>query len=156
MGHIQAKDLAVEDPKEIERLVDLVTRSRIHELTTQIGSHRITITAGPHVRKPSIPKRAESIQKTQPESSFITPAAPKVHRVIAPMVGVFHHGDPPAASGMPVEAGQVIGVIESMKLMNDIRSEEDGIIQAVHIEDGLAVEYGQPLFDVLPTDESKE
>ena len=69
------------------------------------------------------------------------------------MVGVFHHAEPPITVGMQVEAGQVIAVIESMKLMNDIRSEEAGIIQAAHVEDGLAVEYGQPLFDIDPTTE---
>ena len=70
------------------------------------------------------------------------------------MVGVFHHSDPPITAGMQVEAGQVIAVIESMKLMNDIRSEESGTILSVHVDDGLAVEYGQPLFDIDPLPES--
>ncbi len=69
------------------------------------------------------------------------------------MVGVFHHSDPPITMGMQVEAGQVIAIIESMKLMNDIRCEETGTILSVHVDDGLAVEYGQPLFDIDPSAE---
>ena len=73
--------------------------------------------------------------------------------VIAPMVGIFHHADPPVGVGLAVKAGQVIGIIESMKLMNDLRSEESGTITSVNIEDGRAVEYGQTLFEVEPSDE---
>lgn len=156
MGHLQAKDLTVGRYEEIEKLVELVAASRIHELTAQAGETRITITAGPARRKPARPPapkpQSDSIAPTLIESE----AAPEIHRITAPMVGVFHHAEPPINAGMDVRAGQVIAVIESMKLMNDIRSEETGTIQAMHVDDGLAVEYGQPLFDILPSTEETD
>jgi len=50
--------------------------------------------------------------------------------------------------GDKVKKGQILGIIEAMKLMNEIESEYDGVIEAVLIEDGSVVEYGQPLFRI--------
>ena len=155
MGRLQVEDLTLERFEEIEKLVDLVAASRIQELTARVDGRRITVTGGAPASPPPA-RRAPARQKTsKPELSEIeTAAAPEIHRITAPMVGVFHHSDPPITVGMQVEAGQVIAVIESMKLMNDIRSEEAGTILSMHVDDGLAVEYGQPLFDIDPLPES--
>ena len=62
------------------------------------------------------------------------------------MVGIFHSAGNSMTEGVAVKAGQSVGAIESMKLMNDVISECDGVIAEVLVEDGLPVEYGQPLF----------
>lgn len=69
------------------------------------------------------------------------------------MVGIFYVSDteggaPLVQAGDEVKKGQVIGIIEAMKLMNEIRAEYDGIITEVLAENGQIVEYGQPLFRI--------
>jgi acetyl-CoA carboxylase biotin carboxyl carrier protein len=73
------------------------------------------------------------------------PAASDTY-IVAPMVGIFHRIDAVDGIGGVVKAGQVVGAIESMKLMNDIVSECDGIIAEALVEDGMPVEFGQALF----------
>ena len=140
---------------EIEKLVDLVSRSRIHELTAQVAGRRITITGGRPLKsgKPAVPTSSQAASSEPgdlPGEESGSQNGNGAHKVIAPMVGIFHHASPPVAAGLAVKAGQVIGIIESMKLMNDLRSEESGTITSVNIEDGRAVEYGQTLFEVEP------
>lgn len=71
---------------------------------------------------------------------------PETHTLTASMVGIFHHLTPPLPYAALVAAGQVIGSIESMKLMNEVLTEYGGRIIETLTEDGAAVEYGQPLF----------
>jgi biotin carboxyl carrier protein len=66
--------------------------------------------------------------------------------VIAPMVGLFRHTKPALSYGSVVERGQPVGMIESMKLMNDVLAEIGGTVVEVLIEEGSPVEFGQPLF----------
>ena len=62
------------------------------------------------------------------------------------MVGIFYHAEPPLFLGAEIKAGQIIGSIESMKLMNDVVAEDSGRVTDVLVEDGAPVEYGQALF----------
>ncbi len=64
----------------------------------------------------------------------------------APMVGIFYHAAPPLSLASEVKAGQIIGSIESMKLMNDVAAEESGRVVDVLVEDGAPVDYGRALF----------
>lgn len=73
--------------------------------------------------------------------------------VKAPLVGIFYAAPSEDASpfvkvGDTVKKGQIIGIIEAMKLMNEIESEYDGVVEAVMIENEQVVEYGQPLFRI--------
>lgn len=73
--------------------------------------------------------------------------------VVSPLVGVFYKASSPEAEpfvkvGDRVSKGQVIGIIEAMKLMNEIESEYDGIVEAVLVDNEELVEYGQPLFRI--------
>jgi len=153
---------------EIEKLVDLVAASGIHEITARVGDRRITIAGGrPLPKKPALTSKAEGSRERRgsegaghpasPESPGAhLPSAPTTHQISAPMVGVFHHADPPVTAGMAVKSGQVIALIESMKLMNDIRSEVTGTVMSMHVDDGLAVEYAQPLFEIAPAGEESD
>ena len=62
------------------------------------------------------------------------------------MVGIFHHAEPPLPYAAVVAPGQVVGSIESMKLMNEVLAEAGGRVTEVLVEDGAPVEYGQALF----------
>lgn len=77
--------------------------------------------------------------------------------VISPMIGTFYScpspGEPPfVQEGDLVEVGQVIGIIEAMKIMNEITSEFEGTISQIMVSNAQAVEYGQPLFHIAPVD----
>jgi acetyl-CoA carboxylase biotin carboxyl carrier protein len=76
-------------------------------------------------------------------------------RVESPMVGNFYRapqpGAPPFAEvGETVAAGQTLCILEAMKLMNEVKSELDGIVRAVHVDNGQSVEFGQLLFELEP------
>lgn len=66
--------------------------------------------------------------------------------ITAPMVGIFHVIDGIKSRGISVKKGQVVGAIESMKLMNEVVSRDDGEVEEILVEDGTPVEYGQVLF----------
>ena len=73
--------------------------------------------------------------------------------VTCPLVGTFYSAPSPDAEdfvkvGDTVKKGQVLGIIEAMKLMNEIESDYDGVVEAILVKDGETVEYGQPLFRI--------
>jgi acetyl-CoA carboxylase biotin carboxyl carrier protein len=80
-------------------------------------------------------------------------AAPQGHVVTSPMVGTFYRAPSPGADpfvqvGDTVKEGQTICIIEAMKLLNEIESDKSGVVKEILVENGQAVEYGQPLFVV--------
>lgn len=79
------------------------------------------------------------------------PALPAGHIVTSPMVGTFYRSPSPGAAafvnvGDTVKEGQTLCIIEAMKLLNEIEADKAGVIKDVLVENGQAVEYGQPLF----------
>jgi acetyl-CoA carboxylase biotin carboxyl carrier protein len=88
-------------------------------------------------------------------SSLVENAADDLSVIQAPMVGTFYRSPSPEAEayvnvGDKMEAGQVICIIEAMKLMNEITADQDGEIVEILVEDGQPVEYGQSLFRIRP------
>lgn len=131
--------------EEIEKLVGILREAKISELTVSTDGTTVRI------RKPLTPRPAANKQPAHETPKATEPIAEKEPEqagtcITAPMVGIFHSIDSVGAPGNAIEAGQVVGVIESMKLMNDIMADQDGIIAEALIEDGMPVEYGQKLF----------
>ncbi|HET7632847.1 MAG TPA: acetyl-CoA carboxylase biotin carboxyl carrier protein [Gemmatimonadaceae bacterium] len=90
-----------------------------------------------------------------PSAAPAPPAAPAGVEVKSPMVGTFYAAGEPgakpyAAVGTRVAKGQVLCIIEAMKIMNEIESEHAGVVTAVLVEDSAPVEYGQVLFQIDP------
>jgi acetyl-CoA carboxylase biotin carboxyl carrier protein len=148
---------------EIRELIQLVVESGIAELELERGGDRVRI------RRTLEPRAAFSTEAPQPPSSPGTvvegaptaaappPPAPNAneHIVKSPIVGTYYEspkpGDPPFVKvGDSVEPGQVLCIIESMKLMNEIESEIAGTIVAKLMESGRPVEYGEALFAIRP------
>ena len=79
----------------------------------------------------------------------------KSHAVTSPFVGTFYRKPNPDSPNYVsvnerVDKGQVLCIVEAMKLMNEIEADIAGTVVGVLVEDGMAVEYGQPLFKILP------
>jgi acetyl-CoA carboxylase biotin carboxyl carrier protein len=90
---------------------------------------------------------AEAAQAVERDSSLVA--------IVAPMVGTFYSAPAPGAkpyvnNGEPVSVGQVVCIVEAMKLMNEVQSEVSGRVTKICVENGQAVEYGQELFLVAP------
>jgi acetyl-CoA carboxylase biotin carboxyl carrier protein len=93
---------------------------------------------------------AQAAETSQPSAA---PAADAGHVVSAPMIGTFYAspspGEPPFVSvGDSVEVGQVIGIIEAMKIMNEITADRAGTVSEVFVSNSQPVEYGSPLIRI--------
>jgi acetyl-CoA carboxylase biotin carboxyl carrier protein len=152
---------------EIKELIRLVMDSGIAELELQRGdnrvrirrsmetTHQITIPAAAAGHSPN--STGDSVMQSAPSQAAANPAQQLANEIIvkSPIVGTFYEapkpGDPPFVKvGDLVEPGQVLCIIESMKLMNEIESEVAGAIVAKLMENGRPVEYGEALFAIRP------
>jgi acetyl-CoA carboxylase biotin carboxyl carrier protein len=148
------------DLRKLKTLIELVETSGIAELEIQEGEERVRITRalmqGSHVVAPSPPSSPMGIAPSAPGQTVAPPpeAAPPVeegHVVKSPMVGTFYRSASPGAKpfvevGDAVQQGDVLCIVEAMKLMNEIEADANGTIKAVIAENGQPVEFGQPLF----------
>lgn len=108
--------------------------------------------AGPSMMSPAMmPQGVASPQAARDMASGVDIGSDKV--ITSPLVGTFYNASSPDAApfvqaGDTVKKGQVLGIIEAMKLMNEIESEYDGVVEAVLVNNEEVVEYGQPLFRI--------
>jgi acetyl-CoA carboxylase biotin carboxyl carrier protein len=151
--------------KEVRRLIQLVEESNIDELEISRWGRKVRITKRlpAPAAQPGNSKNVTDIAANPGslvESSLVTiPPEEKLADGLvetkSPMVGTFYRAPAPDAKayaevGERVSVGQVICVIEAMKLMNEIESEVSGTIEKVLVENAQPVEFGQPLFWVRP------
>ena len=150
------------DIEQIMHLIDKVSESSVTEVSVEEGSLKIKIKKNETVVQtvytegstPAQVVNAPVVQAAQTASAQETKAEVSNEKVIdAPIVGVFYAASSPEAEpyvqvGDTVKKGQIVGIIEAMKLMNEIESDVEGTITEVLIENGTPVEYGQPLFKV--------
>ena len=149
----------------IEEMLQLMESRGLVELELEHQGMRLRLKkATPHAGQQIVEYVTGMPQPVAPASA---PAQPKAageesgRRVVikSPMVGTFYRAAAPDAPafvevGQDVEVGQVLCIIEAMKLMNEIKSETAGRVVEVLMENGEAVEFGQPLFAIEPLDKS--
>ncbi len=141
----------------LKKLIELVESSEIEELEIKRWWTTIRITKrvghtqprGEQVKERERVITAEA--NPQPQAPAETEKAENIVEIKSPMVGTFYRAPSPGAKpyvevGDRVEPGQVVCIIEAMKLMNEIESEVSGVITKVLVENAQPVEYGQPLF----------
>jgi oxaloacetate decarboxylase (Na+ extruding) subunit alpha len=144
-------------PQEVERvrqLVELLEESNAGELTVEEGQTRITVRRQeerPFVVSPA----ATSAPVAVPDIAAPVEPEPSGLVVSSPMVGNFFPAAKPGDSpfveiGDRVEVGQVLCLLEAMKLFNELKSEHGGVVRRILAEDGSPVEFGQPLFELQP------
>ena len=145
--------------KEIREIINLMNEHDLCEIELERDGMKVKI-------KKTLGEVPESARRQPPEYSIETQVAPKSaegasagsanrKEIKSPMVGTFYRSASPEAPpfveiGQTVEVGQVVCIVEAMKLMNEIKSEVRGKIVEVHIENAQPVEFGQTLFSVEP------
>lgn len=135
------------DLRKIKKLIELVEESGITELEVKSGEEAVRIA------RPTPGGVAELIRPTAAEPLVPVPPAIVGLSVRAPMAGTFYcapspEADPFVAVGEQVEMGQVLCIIESMKMMNQIEADTAGTVLAVMVSNETPVETGQPLFSI--------
>jgi len=137
--------------ERIRELVRIVQESGIGEVTIEEGGMRVSVRSS---EEP--PGMAASIAPpVGQEESAVPVAANGLVRVEAPMVGTFYRAPQPGSApfveeGSPVAQGQTLCILEAMKLMNEVKSDVEGIVRAIHVENAQPVEFGQLLFELEP------
>jgi len=131
------------DLEELRKLCALLREEGLTELTVEEEGRRITIRRAP---VPAVP----------PSQGEAGEAEGEVELVRSPVVGTFWRRpapgeDPFVEVGDRVQPGQVLCIVEAMKVMNEVRADRAGLIEEVLVEEGQPVEYGQPLFRLRPT-----
>ena len=146
------------DLRKLKTLIDLVSESNVSELEITEAEGKVRIVkaspAAPAVVA-ALPMQAVPVAAPAAAVATATPApaepAAAGFVVKSPMVGTFYRSSSPGGSpfvevGQKVNEGEVICIIEAMKILNEIEAEKSGTITQVLGENGQAVEYGQPLF----------
>jgi len=150
------------DLRKLKKLIDLVQESGIAELEITEGEEKVKIVKGGVVTvSPMVAAVPAAAPLAAAPVATAAPALPAAsaepaqavegHVVKAPMVGTFYRSPSPDAKpfvevGQAVKEGDVICIIEAMKLMNEIDADGAGTVKAILVENGQPVEYGQPLF----------
>jgi acetyl-CoA carboxylase biotin carboxyl carrier protein len=142
---------------EIKELLDLFNASGVGELEIEREGVRIRIRkAGAAPEYTMSPASQETAPPPEPTPELAAgEAAPGQILVKSPIVGTYYEAASPDSApfvnvGDAVEPGQVLCIIESMKLMNEIEAETAGVIAAKLVENGRPVEYGEALFSIRP------
>ena len=143
------------DLRKLKTLIELVENSGIAELELTEGEEHVRISRSSSVAAPMQQYYAAAPQAAPAPAAVpagpATPAVPEGHVVKSPMVGSFYRSPSPGAKafvdiGQSVNAGDTLCIIEAMKLLNEIEADKAGVIKAILVENGQAVEFGQPLF----------
>lgn len=147
------------EPEYIEKLAKIITDSGLTEISLEDGEQAITIRKDlPEVvmSAPAVSAAAPAPAAAPAAASVPAPAAkdePKGKAITAPMVGTFYAASSPDAEpfvevGSTVAVGDVVCIIEAMKLMNEIKAEQAGKIVQICVKNGDPIEYGQVLMYV--------
>ena len=141
------------DLRKVKKLIELAEESGIAELEVTSGdeSVRITMNAVPTVATvaPAVPIPAPA--PATPQSADSASIASKGTPVVAPMAGTFYRAPSPEASpyvelGSTVAAGDVLCIIESMKMMHEIRAAVGGTVESILVDNGTPIGTGEALF----------
>ena len=143
------------DMRKLKTLVDLVSESNISELEITEAEGKVRIVKGGYGVPTTMMMQAAPQQAAAPaaDAAPAAEAAPVQtgHVVKSPMVGTFYRSASPGAKpfaevGGAIKEGDPICIVEAMKIMNEIEADMAGTVTKILVENGQAVEYGQPLF----------
>ena len=148
------------DIRKVKKLIELLEESGIAEIEIKEGEESVRISRASS-NAPAMPVQYAAAPPPAPMPAAAPSAEPaddsagadivSGHQVTSPMVGTFYEAPSPGAPafaevGKQVKEGDVLCIIEAMKMLNQIESDKSGTVKAVLVENGEPVEFGQPLF----------
>ena len=152
------------DIRKVKKLIELLEESNIGEIEIKEGEESVRISRQGTAPAPMAYAPAPAVSAPQPaavaapaaEASAPESAAPAPatdNAVLSPMVGTFYRAPGPDAAafvevGQTVRVGDVLCIVEAMKMMNQIEADRAGTVTAIHVENGQAVEFDQPLISI--------
>ena len=154
------------DMRKLKTLVDLVSESNISELEITEAEGKVRIVKAGYGVPTTMMMQPAGQMMMAPQQQQAAPAgeaaaaaapapeaaaAPTGHVVKSPMVGTFYRSASPGSKpfaevGAPIKEGDPICIVEAMKIMNEIEADMSGTVSKILVENGQAVEFGQPLF----------
>ncbi|WP_454254583.1 acetyl-CoA carboxylase biotin carboxyl carrier protein [Pseudomonas sp. Marseille-Q8238] len=151
------------DIRKVKKLIELLEESGIDELEIREGEESVRISR--HSKQPAYAQPiyapapapvAAAAPVAAPAVADAAPAAAKLngHVVRSPMVGTFYRAASPTSAnfaevGQTVKKGDILCIVEAMKMMNHIEAEASGVIESILVDNGQPVEYDQPLFTIV-------
>ncbi|MDF1782052.1 MAG: acetyl-CoA carboxylase biotin carboxyl carrier protein [Alcanivoracaceae bacterium] len=153
------------DIRKVKKLIELLEESNIDELEICEGEESVRISR--HRNAPPAPQMYQvpaAAPATYAHAPAPAPAAapaetasapePSGHLVRSPMVGTFYRAAAPGSNsfvevGQKVQAGEVLCIVEAMKMMNQIEADKSGVVEAILVENGEPVEFDQPLIRIV-------
>lgn len=155
------------DIRKVKKLIELLEESGIDELEIKEGEESVRISrhsksaaqpiyaAAPAYAAP-VAAPAPVAAAAAPAAEAAAPAAPKLNGKVvgSPMVGTFYRAASPTSAnfvevGQTVKKGDILCIVEAMKMMNHIEAETSGVIEQILVENGQPVEFDQPLFTIV-------
>ncbi|HAN27387.1 MAG TPA: acetyl-CoA carboxylase biotin carboxyl carrier protein [Halieaceae bacterium] len=152
------------DIRKVKKLIELLEESNIDEIEIKEGEESVRISrnsAQPlmaaYAQPPApAPAPAPSAPAAAPVAEAAAPSAPahSGNVITSPMVGTFYRSPSPTSAafvevGQSVKVGDVLCIVEAMKMMNQIEADKSGTIEAILVDNGEAVEFEQPLFSIV-------
>jgi acetyl-CoA carboxylase biotin carboxyl carrier protein len=152
------------DLRKLKTLIDLVSESNVSELEITEAEGKVRIVKSQPIgmatpviytmaptAAPVAPPAGATTQPVDAVPVAVAPAEPSGHVVKSPMVGTFYRASSPGAKafveiGDTIKEGETICIVEAMKILNEIEADKSGTVTQILVENGQAVEYGQPLY----------
>ena len=140
--------------EQIQELITSLSKNKMSKLKIQSGEYRLEIEG----EKETVVQGPVAVVTTAaPSATAPTQESPAAisggNIVVSPIVGTFYESPSPESApfvrvGSQVKRGDVLFIIESMKLMNEVTSQFDGVVEQIHVKNGQAVEYNQPVLTI--------
>ncbi|CAA0082117.1 Biotin carboxyl carrier protein of acetyl-CoA carboxylase [Zhongshania aliphaticivorans] len=152
------------DIRKVKKLIELLEESNIDELEIKEGEESVRISRNSAAKGMAVPQYVGQPMMQAPAAAPAAPApaaaeAPKAaepngHVIKSPMVGTFYRSPSPSSPafvevGQHVKVGDVICIVEAMKMMNQIEADKAGVIEAILVDDAEPVEFDQSLITIV-------
>lgn len=150
------------DIRKVKKLIELLEESGIDELEIHEGEESVRISRySQHApvlaaAPAAYPVAAAPVAApaSVPADTPVAAAEPAGHQIKSPMVGTFYTAPSPSSPafaevGQQIKEGDILCIVEAMKMMNQIKSDKSGTIKAILVDNGQPVEYDQPLFTII-------
>ena len=151
--------------EELKELIKLLRESHVSEFEIRKADYRLRIRQGNPVEEyaapvpSSLPANGQGLEGSETFVASLPPVPVEekepLHEVRSPIVGTFYRaasaeGTPFVEVGDTIRQGQVLCILEAMKIMNEIESDTEGVIRKIHALNGQPVEFGELLFSIKP------